>query len=244
MLIKGRLAPGTPELSMRTIPVSNLADPTEVVLGVYISQDISDSYQGRKDIFSNTSKMLTRSTSNIFNSTGPLDSPRTLQAKQEQGFVFCLSPHFRKVSFGNSRSGDSECTFYSQGEMRGFCIVGENPHADTTGGHSPQNQQNPKSRSPLIWIDGKDVTKGSKIDLNRIFNGDSRVADPVNSKAESASKNYELAEITNLEVWVFGDQSKKGRVMSAILKYGLIKLTQTRSRFDYQRPLIGTVHQD
>lgn len=219
MLIKGKLTPGTPELSMRTIPASNLADPTEVVLGVYMSQEITDSYQGRKDIFSNTSKMLTRSTSNIFNSTGPLDSPRTLEAKQEQGFVFCLSPHFRKVSFGNTRSGDSDCTFYSQGEMRGFCVGGEHPHADITGGHSPQNQPNSRNKSPLIWIDGKDAAKGSKIDLNKIFHGDKRVADPSNPKVESTSKLYELAEITNLELWVFGDQSKKGRVMSAILKY-------------------------
>lgn len=229
MLIRARLAPGTPELSTRTTPTSQLTNPSEVVLGVYLTQDITDSYQGRKDIFSNTSKMLTRSSSNIFNSSGPLDSPRTLQAKQEHGFLFCLSPHFRKLPIRGNRMDDSECTFYSQGAMKGFCIGGEHPLAETTANQSPQNQQASGTRSPLIWIDGKNVASGSKIDLNRIVYGDKPKPDILNAKHESSLQQYELAEITNLELWVFGDQSKKARVMSAILKYRCGHLSRLES---------------
>lgn len=215
MLIKGKLAPGTPELSLRDISATQSPHSQEFVLGYYTSGDIADSYTGRKDIFSNSNKLLTRSSSSIFSSSNQNESPRTLEAKQEAPFVFCVSPFFRRVTL-TAELGEL-FTFYSQGEMRGFCVGGEHPQARDEGtiGQAPQVNA---VQQPLIWINGKDVVHGSKIDLDRILKCGKPTADLKSCKAESLQKHFEIESLTNIELRAFGDQTKKNRVMSSILK--------------------------
>jgi hypothetical protein len=235
MLIKGKLAPGTPSLASRAaVPSGSSAHETNFVVGFYSPMDLQDSYQGRKDIYSNTSRLLTHSSSNVLSSSSSSapGTPKSHEARQESAHLFCVQPFFRRQVLTNPTSvnqasgalpipgfgfTDTQAfSFYSQGEMRGLSVGGDHPYARND--YASDIEGNKSREMPYIWIDGKDVAYGSKIDLNRILRCGQSAEQFGDCKAESVHKNYEIECITNIEMWVFGDQNKKNRIMSSIFR--------------------------